>query len=271
MKKNILAILIILGLPLTILADDSAVLGTAPVQQEYQVATTPVAIAAPVAQPQPAQTVSSSSNSAGVDTSLQAQLSQLNQEILLYQQQSDQHIEALSSKNEILMSQLNNLNQVISALSQKVDILQHAEGQFNQSQNLSGHSTHSVLMRWQNWWLEFSEFNITDYVSFSFVIILLFSLGIGIVKFKRRYALITNQSALKNNNSAESDDTKDEYNFMSTNEAIPAILDLARAYVAMEDFAQAKIALQKVIAKGNDEQRNEAKSLLLKTENDTRQ
>lgn len=55
-----------------------------------------------------------------------------------------------------------------------------------------------------------------------------------------------------------------DYDFMASNEAIPAKLDLARAYIAMEDFNAARETLTAVLNEGNEEQRLEAKSLLSK-------
>lgn len=55
-----------------------------------------------------------------------------------------------------------------------------------------------------------------------------------------------------------------EYDFMNTSEAIPAKLDLARAYIAMEDFTAARETLAKILNEGNEDHRREAKSLLNK-------
>jgi FimV-like protein len=55
-----------------------------------------------------------------------------------------------------------------------------------------------------------------------------------------------------------------DYDFMASNEAIPAKLDLARAYIAMEDFSAARETLAAVLSGGNPEQCLEAKSLLSK-------
>ena len=55
-----------------------------------------------------------------------------------------------------------------------------------------------------------------------------------------------------------------DYDYMSTDEAIPAKLDLARAYIDMEDFAAAKEVLQEVLKQGDQGQRNEAQLLLAK-------
>ena len=51
---------------------------------------------------------------------------------------------------------------------------------------------------------------------------------------------------------------------MGSSEGIPAKLDLARAYIAMEDFASARETLIEILNEGNEEHRLEAKSLLNK-------
>ncbi len=49
---------------------------------------------------------------------------------------------------------------------------------------------------------------------------------------------------------------------MGTQEAVPAKLDLARAYLAMEDYRSAHHVLVQVINLGNLSQRQEAESLM---------
>jgi len=53
-----------------------------------------------------------------------------------------------------------------------------------------------------------------------------------------------------------------DYDYMSTDEAIPVKLDLAHAYIDMEDFEAAKEVLLDVIKQGNKAQRDEAQQLL---------
>ncbi len=63
----------------------------------------------------------------------------------------------------------------------------------------------------------------------------------------------------------EENDTQCEYDFMGSSEAIPAKLDLARAYIAMEDYVAARETLAEIIGDGNSEEhRQEAKVLLAK-------
>lgn len=61
---------------------------------------------------------------------------------------------------------------------------------------------------------------------------------------------------------SEENDTRDEYDFMSTEQAIPAKLDLARAYMDMGDPSAAKKVLQEVVLKGDETQVHEAKQLI---------
>lgn len=60
------------------------------------------------------------------------------------------------------------------------------------------------------------------------------------------------------------EDTKNEYDFMGTREAIPAKLDLARSYMAMNDHDQAYAILKTVMELGNENQRTEAQLLIQK-------
>lgn len=64
---------------------------------------------------------------------------------------------------------------------------------------------------------------------------------------------------LEQDNSA--DDTEGDYDFLQTSEAIPTKIDLARAYIAMDNNSAARLVLQEVIAQGNAEQQQLAKEL----------
>lgn len=57
-------------------------------------------------------------------------------------------------------------------------------------------------------------------------------------------------------------DIKDEYDFMNSLEAMPAKLDLARAYMDMDDYPSAENLLKEIIKKGNDAERKRARQML---------
>ena len=66
----------------------------------------------------------------------------------------------------------------------------------------------------------------------------------------------------KTDSASDDHDTEQEYDFMGSKEGVPAKIDLARAYVAMQDYQQAKQVLDDVLAKGNNEQRQAAQAIL---------
>lgn len=67
----------------------------------------------------------------------------------------------------------------------------------------------------------------------------------------------------KSAESVANDDTASEFNYMNSDEAWPAKLDLARAYIAMEDFGQAKKILGQLLkAKCDPELKTQASELI---------
>ncbi|WP_369421055.1 FimV/HubP family polar landmark protein [Coxiella-like endosymbiont] len=67
----------------------------------------------------------------------------------------------------------------------------------------------------------------------------------------------------KDNLSGESvGDTGEEYDYMSSLESIPAKINLARMYNAMEDQETARRVLKEVLQSGNKEQKKESRELL---------
>lgn len=55
---------------------------------------------------------------------------------------------------------------------------------------------------------------------------------------------------------------EDEYNFLETEAAIPAKLDLAQAYMAMGDVDSARMVLTEVLVAGNSDQRDQAQRIM---------
>ena len=58
------------------------------------------------------------------------------------------------------------------------------------------------------------------------------------------------------------DGTEEEYDFMGSPEGVSAKLDLARAYLAMQDYQQMREVLQAVLQQGNSQQKQQAQDLL---------
>ena len=62
--------------------------------------------------------------------------------------------------------------------------------------------------------------------------------------------------------SQESHDTEGEYDYLGSEEGVAAKLDLARAYLAMDDRNAAQSTLQQVLKQGDKAQQQQARDLL---------
>lgn len=77
---------------------------------------------------------------------------------------------------------------------------------------------------------------------------------------KRQEPIVSTDNAA--NTSGEEIKLDDDYDFMGSQEALPAKLDLARAYIDMDDFSSAETLLREVMEKGNTGERKQAQQLL---------
>jgi len=195
-------------------------------------------------------------NSAGVDTSLQGQLTELTQSTLTFEQQVDQHLQNLDASNQTMGAAIQSINQNMLVLQQQVSKMQtpsaHTSSSSSFLQNLLQAFTH------QN-----SLTMIEDAGAAAFLLV--FGVLMGQLLFRRPSLVVVPDSAHKSRvGDALADDIKNEYDFMSSAEAIPAKLDLARSYMAMGDNEQASTVLKTVMEKGDEEQRIVAEALLNK-------
>jgi len=60
----------------------------------------------------------------------------------------------------------------------------------------------------------------------------------------------------------DEDDIEDEYDFINSTEGIPAKLDLARAYIDMDNVDSALTILKEILTEGNEEQKKIAQTLV---------
>jgi FimV-like protein len=142
---------------------------------------------------------------------------------------------APSKNNQIITSKINNLQDEINQIQQQTD-------QYRQ----------------QTQQLQYSVFGLAALV----VLLALLSMT------RRRKEVVKNKSSVPARDSEKTfkieDDTSGEYDFMGSSEGIPAKLDLARAYIAMEDFTAARETLAEILGEGGEQHREEARSLLNK-------
>lgn len=189
-------------------------------------------------------------NSVGVDTSSQGQVS------AAFEQHTDQSIQNLDDSNRAMSIAIQSINQNMTQLQTQVAELQSIQ---SNSSHLSVASNASHIMN-QKKYGEYLDFGGTA----------VFMLGFGVVLgrvMRRRSSVSAVNSAPRKRVSpsiASEDDTKNEYDFMETAEAIPAKLDLARSYMAMNEYEKAHGVLKTVMEIGNETQRIEAQLLINK-------
>lgn len=158
-------------------------------------------------------------------------------------------IQSLVNDDQAMASAIRAINQNISVLQQQMLTLQAAPASNNTPLNW-------LLRLMQN-----PELITVMCFAAMFTLLLVSGVWIG-KKMAKRAELNAVLSERRVKTDVLDDETKSEYDFMSSHEAIPAKLDLARAYIAMNDDEQARMVLTTVIEKGNQEQRSEALSLI---------
>lgn len=188
-------------------------------------------------------------------TVLQAELSQLNQNNLLYQQKMDSEFDDLSNKNQLMQEQLQQLTQALSLLNQEVVQLKQMNEALHQVADKQASAVSSGLTPWLIDWK--NKLGVSGIIIAAVIIILLLLL----VFWPRRKKMTANPINKAKNTTTDEDDTKVEYDYMGSNESIPAKLNLARAYVAMEDYEAARKVLNEVAQSGSDEQQVQAAAM----------
>ena len=184
-------------------------------------------------------------NSAGVDTALQGQAARLNQLSSSFEEKTDERIQNLNNSNHDIGIAIQSINQNIAQLQQQVNQLQAVAV----AQSAAPSSDPSLALNHKKY---------SEYLDFGGAAIFMLGFGVVLGRFVRR------RSPVVAHNRPEKEDTKGDYDFMGTAEAIPAKLDLARSYMVMKDYEQAAWILDTVLEKGNKEQRVEAQLLINK-------
>ncbi|MCH9644627.1 MAG: hypothetical protein K0U29_04615 [Gammaproteobacteria bacterium] len=164
------------------------------------------------------------------------QLSSFIQTSLQFQQANNQKIAALSNQIEKLQVKQ-------AALVQFATILE--QGKPALAGNLK-----PIVPQASAWEKFESQYSMAIIIALLAVILLM-------LMFRKRVP-----STVSANIAEDEVDTKDEYDYMGSSEAIPAKLDLAHAYIAMEDFTAARKVLRQVIISGDEKQQAEANKMI---------
>ncbi len=195
----------------------------------------------------------STQNTNNANPDLAGQISTLNQANLMYQQRTDQKIEALTTQSAKLTDQLTRMgealtivNQEVVQLSSKLQQIRPGVAPLVQEQNLS---------KWEQLKPEFLN-------GFSYVIYAVIAALIVIILLMMPWNRRNDRRMATAGPSGVAAPNEGEYDFMGTHEAIPAKLDLARAYLAMDDHQAAGQVLAEVQKDGNADQRLEAQKML---------
>ncbi len=200
--------------------------------------------------PQPVVTVSSAAptvSSAALESGAAIINSGSSQSAAPSNESDATRIQNLMATNQAMVSAIRAINQNVTVLQQQMMELE------------SSHPNQTTT-----WLMQIIQNpDVISLLSFGGVAILLLAMGVFIGrKVVQKAEAVSALSQKRVRADVLDDDTKTEYDFMSSDEAIPAKLDLARAYIAMNDEEQARMVLTAVIEKGNQEQRTEALSLI---------
>lgn len=180
---------------------------------------------------------------------LESQLTRLSQVNLLFQQAANHNIELLTARNQALEAQIIRLNKALILMNNE---LTQVAARINQAKDDAKFAAQSPPG--ESWFQRFdnqlgSNFKYGLYAGIVLVLIVL--------------TVVLRSRGKKSSSSHPVEaDTGDEYDFMGSKEAIPAKLDLARAYLAMDDFASAKTALEEVMDNGSEEEQRQAQEIL---------
>ncbi len=170
---------------------------------------------------------------------LQAQIVRLGQMSTSSQQQLSDRLVALSTQNHLLELKVISLAKAMQHM--QVVMTQMDSQSDDVSTTAAGTPQAGNTEAWKPW-----------LIVLSFIVALLLLMNIGSVWLMRRQAP----------QSADLSELEEEYDFMGTEEAMPAKLDLARAYVQMGDELQAREVLQEILVSKNSDYVVQAEALL---------
>lgn len=169
---------------------------------------------------------------------MKQELIQLNRNMLLFQQTTNNKIDDLEKELATVQARLKQVAQAFVMLNKDVSALKQG-----------GMST-SVKLTSTPW------FPWPIIVAGSIVAALLLMLIIWLWRRKSVKVVPTAEKTAE-----KQDDTEDEYDYIGSDEGIAAKLNLARAYIAMEDYAAAKKIIDEVLLNGDEQQRLDAAAL----------
>jgi len=184
----------------------------------------------------------------------QDQLTQLKQQIT-------QIAQVISQMQKVVNQAISRLNQQDFVMTQRLQSLEQAAQLMNQQLQANAQKAQAEQMQtMDSFYLRAKTFlGPTGFwvVFIGLIVLVVAIIWLIILSIKNKHA-IENKSRLIDHD----EDTKDEYDFMSSKDAIPAKFDLVNAYMAMENYTAAQDVLEEIIKFGNEEQTARAQKLL---------
>jgi FimV-like protein len=214
----------------------------------------PVPQAAPsVGNTEPAGNAGNNGNMA----SLQDQITLINQNSVIFAQTVNAKFEGLSNQVTDLDGRVQALSQAMQLMNQEVEALRSGvfAGAVNAAQ--SGKSASGSPKG-------LSRYGVYDYV-FWVVVLGLVTVILSFFRRNKAQAPVASAPVAPTATKAQAPvDLEGDYDYLGSQESMPAKLNLARAYVAMGNLADAKQVLDDVMQNGDNKQRMEAEALLKK-------
>ena len=191
--------------------------------------------------PSPAVTsVVPTSASANVQA-LQAQIVRLAQMTNSTQQQLSDRLTAVSQQNRELEKKLAGMTKAMQQMQLVINQMGDSSSDASTAPSPVAGANTKIVQAWKPWLIVLSG-----------VVVLLLLLNIYSIWSARHYAA----------QSSGVGELDEEYDFMGTEEAMPAKLDLARAYVQMGDAVQAREVLEEIMASKNPDYVTQAQALM---------
>lgn len=196
-------------------------------------------------------------------STLQDKVIAISQASLDYQQKNAEQLLTITQTQNELQTKVSNLVAIMKALNTEVAHIQHQN-------DSAGWSTKIGV------WLD----TLGPNVIMGLMILLLVVIAILMILILRQgkafakqnqgdimsattaapIANLNTDNALVNNEVAGVDEA--DYDFLGSEEGVDALLDLARAHIAMQDYHQARNVLNQVLERGDEQQRQTAQDLL---------
>ncbi|WP_423063830.1 FimV/HubP family polar landmark protein [Candidiatus Paracoxiella cheracis] len=193
---------------------------------------------------------------------LQAELTQINQNNLSFQQKMDERVLELSNKNQQLEQRLQELTQAMTLLNQEIISLKKTTDSLKYLKNAQPirHTAASTFVEWaQIINNHLGSTGLKAIISGVVILIILLLWAIWPRNNKKK----KQKTANRNSKSGDHlDGTEAEYDYMGSEEGVPAKLDLARTYIAMEDYDTARKVLAEVNKHGDQSHKEQAQAML---------